>query len=105
ASRTALIQGSGIQDLPARIVEIEATSVGCVIVGLNRLVAGLPVWTGSFEIHLDNFGVAVAPLSPDRFNSICAGKVHSSARRAARCLRSTPQQRRGQWHDDHQEPN
>jgi hypothetical protein len=67
AGGTPRIERCWIDLLPFRVIEIRAASVRREIVRFNRLAGWLFIWTCCFEIDLNDFRVAVTPLT---FNKI-----------------------------------
>jgi len=57
------------------------------IVCFNRLASRLFVRTNSFEINLNNFRVAVAPLTFDKIDALLSCEINFRVRRTGGCIR------------------
>src|SRR5207247_2996080 len=75
AGRAALIESSGADRFPFRIVEIGGAGVRRVVVGPDRGAGRLAVRPRPAEIDLDDFGVAVAPLALDEARAFAGRQI------------------------------
>ena len=73
---TAFIQSRGIYDFPFRVVEIGSARMRRKVIGLVGGAGGLAVGSSGFEIDLDDFSVAVAPLAFDELDVFFGAQVN-----------------------------
>ena len=91
AGRASRIKRGRIDLFPFRVIEIRAAGVRREVISLDRFAGRLLVWTSGFEIDLNDFGVAITPLTFDKIDTFFCGEIDHgvwfSSRRVGICFR------------------
>src|SRR5207249_1039730 len=85
--RPPRIECGWVDLFPFGVVEIRATSVWSKIISLDRFAGRLFIRASSLEIDLNDFGVAITPLTFDEIDTFFGGEIDHCVRFSSRRIR------------------